>query len=597
MEPYLYNLFQLAISATLNQFPKIIQPDDLVNISRGKTTDYQFNSLPKIMILLKKENIQLSLSEFTEALKIHITKYDTHALIQKIELCKVFLNITIKSTSIIRQFFCCPKIEKVIAPLKYIVDYSSPNIAKSLHIGHLRSTVIGESITTFLKFRGHHVKGINHIGDWGTQFGILLHFLKTRYPDLDKLLDYLSSVSCEELTQIYREAKKLFDTSKEFANRSRKETCELQQGNEQNQIIWKQICKISESEYQTIYQLLNINNLEQVGESFYQSLIPKVLGELESKRLIQTDNGAKIIRLQGHKYPLIVTKSDGGYTYDTTDLAAIYYRTQIEHADRIIYVTDISQRNHFIMCFEVARLMGWVVGSNKLMHIGFGLVLGKDGKKLKTRSGETIKLTDVIQEIIGRSEQIMREKIQIHLEANENTKYYENLNEMDIHRISQKVGINTLKYYDLKHTYDSNYKYNPEVMFQFNGNTGVYLMYVYARINGILEKSKYKKKDFASILEKLQKWDLNPTKEERELMLHICSLPIILDKLEQNLEIYVLIDYLYKLTSLFNTFNCQKNGKIIGTVSEKYRIGICMIVSRTIRLLFSILTLQEVSHI
>ena len=496
-----------------------------------------------------------------------------------------------------------------------IVDYSSPNVAKSLHIGHLRSTIIGESIVRLLKMYGHKVSGINHIGDCGTQFGMIINYLKEdanitgNFNHSYIFNNVLHNIDTDKLTDIYKSAKKRFDTDSEFVIQSRNETFNLQKAivNKEdvciNEEIWERICDISSKEYNKIYQLLNIQNLIERGESFYLPLIPYVIKEMELHGMLKEENGAKIIMLDGWTYPLIIVKSDGAYTYDTTDITALYHRLCILNSDQIIYITDMGQKSHFDMCFKVAETMGWKK-DKILTHIGFGVVCGSDGKKLKTRSGETVRMMDVINEVIDKSSNVIKEKIK----TNPDDQIYKHMNESEISKMSQYIGINTLKYFDLSHSFESSYKYDPNLMFRFQGDTGVYLMYCYARINGIIKKSLFdidlnNQEKIMDLLDKYigqyQAKDLPKmlSKETHDLLMHIANLGKIIEESVHHLNTNHLTKYLFSLCTLFNAFISQKDGKIIGSDNEIFGICICISVSKIIKMIFNILSFNHVDHI
>lgn len=637
VEGYLYCIFAKAIKIyfleeNINDDINIFKEKD---ITLSHYADYQFSGIVRIFQFLKHNNKSAkhmyTLKNVADKL-IQIILNDenimAHQIISKIELIKNFINITI-SDDFLHHYAYEQSIEILSGCLTYkhenidvddnkyfdierkniIVDYSSPNVAKNLHIGHLRSTIIGESITRLLKVVGHNVTGINHIGDWGTQFGMIINYLKIIYIDTDKIMNYIAETTSAQLMDIYRAAKKLFDSDSQFADNSRKQTYLLQQGDSINICIWKQICIISSKEYNKIYQLLNVKNLMECGESYYQYLIPEVLQILENANYIKEVSGAKMIHLENWTIPLIIVKSDGGYTYDTTDLAALYYRLIKCNVDHVIYITDSGQKSHFDMCFEIANLIGWTKYNKKLTHIGFGVVCGQDKKKLKTRSGDVMKMYDVIADVIEESHKIIKERVILAMsdEKNDNL-YYKNLSDEDMLNISRKIGINTLKYFDLNHSYSSNYNYDPKIMFQFNGNTGVYLMYCYARINGIIEKSKINIDRFDKIFIKQffmkyfkddnikQKESKELTKETHALMLHIINLKKNLYNAVENFDVNILVKYLANLCVYFNSFISQKDGKIIESENEYFGIAMCLITSTIIEKLFDILSFEIVNH-
>jgi arginyl-tRNA synthetase len=344
---------------------------------------------------------------------------------------------------------------------KLVVDFSSPNIAKEMHVGHLRSTIIGDTLCNVLEFVGHDVVRLNHIGDWGTQFGMLVEHLRDEYPAaLDP--ETSQNVDLGDLVQLYKAAKKRFDVDDGFKQRARQGVVELQAGNPQALSAWEALCAASRKEYQKIYDTLNIKGLVERGESFYNPYLSTVIDLLEQQGLAVESDGALVVFLEGYAnrdgspLPMIVRKSDGGFNYATTDLAAIRHRTLLsaeetgEQADRVLYVTDAGQSQHFEMVFKAARLAGFVRDGVSLEHVPFGLVQGEDGKKFATRSGETVKLKDLLDEAVRIAGADLKAR---NPDASE-----EFLQRVD--RVSRIVGIGAVKYADLSMNRESNYRFS-----------------------------------------------------------------------------------------------------------------------------------------
>ena len=276
------------------------------------------------------------------------------------------------------------------------VDFSSPNIAKEMHVGHLRSTILGESICRILEFIGNKVERINHVGDWGTQFGMLIAYLESINPNYANEPEKCGNI--RDLEEFYKNAKKKFDEDAEFKKTAQSKTVALQKGDPEARKAWQFICQISRENFEKIYKKLDVR-LEEVGESFYDDLCRKLVKELEDKKIIIEDNGAKIIRIDGFKAPLIMVKSDGGIGYDTTDMAALNYRINTLKSDWLIYVVATEQSDHFKKIFEAGKKAGFYKeGEVLLNHMGFGLVQGADGKKISTRKGGSFKLIDLLEE-------------------------------------------------------------------------------------------------------------------------------------------------------------------------------------------------------
>ncbi len=366
--------------------------------------------------------------------------------------------------------------------LKVLVDFSSPNIAKEMHVGHLRSTIIGDSLCRMLEFLGHDVARINHVGDWGTQFGMLINYLKEEYPD------FMSNPpNITDLTGFYKAAKTRFDESPEFKERARIGVVELQAGNPESRAIWKLLCDISRGEFQKVYDRLGVR-LEECGESFYNDRIPGAIAELQGKGLLTEDNGATIMWCGAkHQIPLMVRKSDGGYGYDSTDLAAIRYRLKELDRDWVVYITDAGQATHFHMIFDAARLVGWVDeehGRHRLDHVGFGVVQGEDGKRFKTRSGDTVRLVDLLDEAVVRMTTSLLERIKEGKCP---------LTEAEAKEAAAALGYGAVKYADLKSNPATDYQFSYDRMLDTKGDTAIYLLFTCARFHSILRKAEEEK--------------------------------------------------------------------------------------------------------
>lgn len=452
------------------------------------------------------------------------------------------------------------KIEKVI------VEYSSPNIAKELHVGHLRSTIIGESLARIFSFLGHDVLRLNHIGDWGTQFGMLIAYIKEFAP---KLLAGSEQITTEELMTYYRSAKRIFDEDENFKKKAHQEVVKLQAREEEAIHIWKKICHISRLAFQKIYDLLDVS-IQERGESFYHPFLHDLIEELEEKKLITVSDGAKCIFMdgfstkEGKPLPLIVQKSDGGFNYATTDLAAMKHRSLAEKADRIIVVVDLGQSLHFKMVYQAALLAGYIDPTKvQFNHVAFGLVLGADGKKFKTRSGETEKLIDLLETAITKAKEIIQEKDP-------------EINLKNLDHLAQNIGIAAVKYADLSTQRQKDYSFSYEKMLQFEGNTAVFLLYAYVRIQGIKRKAEV---NSASIAEH---FDISLTEPaEISLAYHITRFGEVLDQITRDLMPNRLTDYLFHLAETFNQF--FRDCRVVGSPQEKSRLALCEITGKVLK--------------
>lgn len=459
---------------------------------------------------------------------------------------------------------------------RVLVEFSSPNVAKELHVGHLRSTIIGDCLARLFEFLQQDVIRVNHIGDWGTQFGMLIAYLKEHHPDA---LERQESSSLEALMNWYRAAKKRFDEDPEFKKRAQRQVVDLQSGSLEALTSWKKICEISRRGFQEIYDLLDVTITER-GESFYNPYLKEVVKELEEKGLVTVSDGAKCVFLEGFKnregdcLPVIIQKSDGGYNYDTTDLAAIRYRIQEEKADRIIVVTDLGQSLHFQMVFAVAEKAGWLSPSKtQVDHVGFGLVLGPDGKKFKTRSGETEKLIDLLTQAVDKAREIL-------VERKPDTPSEE------IEQLARVIGIDAVKYADLSSHRTKDYVFSYDRMLKFEGNTAVFLLYAYVRIQGIKRKVGRQKGEDVPI-------DLNHP-SEIALGLHLRRFGEVLDLVAKDLLPNRLTDYLYTLAEKFNAF--FRDCRVDGAPEEGSRLSLCELTSQVLKQGLDILGLKTVDR-
>ena len=432
-----------------------------------------------------------------------------------------------------------------------MVDFSSPNIAKEMHVGHLRSTIIGDTLSNLLTFAGHDVVRLNHVGDWGTQFGMLVEHLRDEYPQaLDT--ETAGDVDLGDLVTLYKAAKKRFDVDEEFKVRSREGVVKLQAGDAEALAAWESLCAASRKEYQKIYDMLNIVGLNERGESFYNPYLKGVIDDLESQGLAVESEGATAVFLDGYAnrdgspLPMLVRKSDGGFNYATTDLAAIRHRVQLdkddegEKADRVLYVTDAGQSQHFEMVFAAGKLAGFVPDSVSLEHVPFGLVQGEDGKKFATRSGDTVKLKDLLDEAV----RIAGDDIKSRMDSL--------TSEEDVANTAKTVGIGAVKYADLSMNRESNYKFSYGRMLSLNGNTAPYMLYAYARICGIVRKATGQSGDEKIVWPEPASEILITHDSEKQLIRNLVKLPDILSEVEVDLYPNRLCDYLFETSQKFN---------------------------------------------
>lgn len=493
-----------------------------------------------------------------------------------------FINLTLKPSYVAEQLALALADPRLGVPLaeisqRSLVDFSSPNIAKEMHVGHLRSTIIGDCLARILEFRGHDVLRINHVGDWGTQFGMLIAYLEETCPDA---LTTANALAIEDLVTFYKQAKIRFDEDEIFQTKARKAVVKLQAGDPESRQAWQLLCEQSRQEFQIIYDLLNIR-LEERGESFYNPFLSDVITDLDRLGLLVESDGAKCVFLEGftnqegNPQPMIVQKFDGGHNYETTDLAAVRYRVEIDRARRILYVVDVGQSNHFEQVFQVARQAGWLPPEVEVIHVSFGLVQGEDGKKLKTRSGDTIKLKDLLKEAISRTRQDLTSRL---------VQQGKEMTDGEIETLARTIGISAVKYADLSQNRLSNYVFSYDKMLSLQGNTAPYLLYAYVRVRGIDRKSNLER----SPVDRNVTLSLN---EPTELALgkHLLRFSETIIAVERDLLPNRLCLYLFELSQKFNQFydNCPI---LTASIDLKLsRLALCDLTARTLKLGLSLL--------
>ncbi|UJJ32927.1 arginine--tRNA ligase [Halopseudomonas maritima] len=423
-----------------------------------------------------------------------------------------------------------------VAAQRVVVDYSSPNLAKEMHVGHLRSSIIGDAVARVLEALGHTVIRQNHVGDWGTQFGMLLAYMEEHSVDAEAELG--------DLENFYRQAKKRFDESEDFANRARQRVVDLQAGEPSCLALWERFNSISLGHCQAVYDRLGVSlsPADVRGESAYNADLPGIVADLHNAGLLTESEGAQCVFLEqfknaeGNPLPVIVQKAGGGYLYATTDLAAMRYRHAQLHADRVLYFVDQRQALHFQQVFAVARKAGFVSADMQLEHMGFGTMNGADGKPFKTRDGGTVKLADLLDEAEQRALRLVEEK-NPELPADE------------LRSIGSAVGIGAVKYADLSKHRSSDYSFNFDLMLSFEGNTAPYMMYAYTRVASVfrkLERSMTQLDDLAPLAL------VEPA--ETELGAHLAQFSATLNYVAREGTPHVLCTYLYELAGRFSSF-------------------------------------------
>jgi arginyl-tRNA synthetase len=492
--------------------------------SRPEHGDYQANG---VMAAAKKaqRNPREVAAEVIEVL-------DLTGIASKVEIAGPgFLNITLAA-----DFLAGVDAGRVTAsptPQRVVVDYSAPNLAKEMHVGHLRSTIIGDCIVRVLEAQGHTVLRQNHVGDWGTQFGMLLTYLSDNEANSDSLA---------YLEDFYRAAKKRFDEDEDFQQRARQAVVALQAGDAHALEMWQHFITVSMSHCQDIYNRLDVtlDATHIQGESAYNDALPGVIDQLKDNGLLTESEGAQCVFLdefktkKGEILPVIVQKSDGGYLYATTDLAAVAYRNKELHADRVLYFTDARQALHFKQIFAVARAAGFADAAISLEHMPFGAMLGDDGKPFKTRAGTVVKLADLLDEAELRATRLVRSK-------------NPELDEAIAAELGHVIGIGAVKYADLSKNRTSDYVFNWEQMISFEGNTSPYLQYAYTRIASIFAKGQIDPHT-------LPRHAVAIEEPERRLAVMIASYNDILEAVASEGMPHLLCGYVYELATRFTSF-------------------------------------------
>jgi len=550
----------------------------LVPTSNPKFGDYQAN----LAMSLAKP-----LQENPRAIATQIVaKLDLSDLCEPPEIAGPgFINLRFKTQYLedqLRAMQADPRlgVAPVAHPQTVIVDFSSPNIAKEMHVGHLRSTIIGDSLARVQEFMGHQVLRLNHVGDWGTQFGMLITHLKDACPEA---LTPGAAVDIGDLVTFYKQAKQRFDTDDDFKTRSREAVVDLQSGEATATTAWKALCEQSRQAFQTLYDRLDIT-IQERGESFYNPLLADVVQDLDSLGLLVENQGARVVfadgftNKDGDPLPLIIQKTDGGYNYATTDLAAIRYRTQQDGAERVFYVVDAGQGNHFAQVFQVAAKAGWIPSNVELTHVPFGVVQGEDGKKFKTRSGDTVRLKDLLDEAVSRARIDLETRLQTEQRAE---------TEDFIQDAAEAVGIGSVKYADLSQNRTSNYIFSFDKMLALQGNTAPYMLYAYVRVQGISRKGDI---DFAHLPAEARIYLADDT--EFALARHLLQLDEVIGEVAQDLYPNRLCQYLFELSQKFNQFYDRCSVLQAAEPQRTSRLLLCDLTAKTLKLGLSLLGIR-----
>jgi len=556
------------LSDALNKASVKADQPMVAEASKPEFGDYQYNG---IMSLAKQ--LRQNPRDLAAEVASHI---DTAGLIEKVEVAGPgFINIWLDTKWIARQAEIMLSDEragvaKKSDPVTVVMDYSGPNMAKQMHVGHLRSTIIGDTLSNLLAFLGDEVIRQNHIGDWGTQFGMLVAFLEETGCGS-------GGENLKDLEQFYKDAKKRFDEHSGFADKAREYVVKIQSGDQGCLQLWKKFIDISLGHCEEIYEKLGVGlTREDVrAESFYNPQLPQVVEKLEAQDRLRISEGAKCVFLEGEDIPIIVQKGDGGYLYATTDLAALWYRSEVLGAKRICYVVDARQATHFKQVFRAAKESGLVADDVILEHVAFGTMMDKSGRPFKTREGGTVRLIDLLDEAVVRAKEAIKDKEEYTAE--------------EIEALAHAVGVGAVKYADLSINRESNYIFDWDKMLSLEGNTSLYQQYAYARIMSILRRYKGKIDQKIVIGDEI----------ERRMAVMLLRFEDVLTKAAHDTAPHQITGYLYELTTLFMRF--YEQNPILKEEIEPHirqsRLALSALTAKVIRQGLAILGIETVDKL
>ncbi|WP_030791749.1 arginine--tRNA ligase [Streptomyces sp. NRRL S-920] len=554
-----------ALSAAL---PEAGSADPLLR--RSDRADFQANGILALAKKLKGNPRELA----TQV----VSRIESGDLLADIEVSGPgFLNVTVTDKAILETLAArAADGDRLGVPLNpragtTVIDYAQPNVAKEMHVGHLRSAVIGDALRHMLDFTGEKTIGRHHIGDWGTQFGMLIQYLIENPGQLAPAADVDGEQAMSNLNRVYKASRAVFDADEEFKDRARKRVVALQSGDKETLELWQRFVDESKVYFYSVFEKLDmeVRDDEIVGESAYNDMMAETARLLEESGVAVRSEGALVVFFDDIKgkddkpVPLIVQKADGGFGYAASDLSAIRDRVLGLHATTLLYVVDVRQSLHFKMVFEAARRMGWLNDDVTAHNMGYGTVLGADGKPFKTREGETVRLEDLLDEAVQRAAEVVREKAR-------------DLTEEEIQERAFQVGIGAVKYADLSTSANRDYKFDLDQMVSLNGDTSVYLQYAYARIQSILRKAGAQSGPVAH-----PQLALAPA--ERALGLHLDAFGDTLAEAAAEYAPHKLAAYLYQLASLYTSFYDKCPVLKADTPAQiENRLFLCDITARTL---------------
>ncbi|MGL5456044.1 MAG: arginine--tRNA ligase [Enterobacterales bacterium] len=539
--------------------------------------DYQANGM---MAVAKK--LGMAPRQLAEQVLTHL---DLNGIASKVEIAGPgFINIFLDPAFLakhVEQALTSDRLG-VAKPAKQtvVIDYSAPNVAKEMHVGHLRSTIIGDAAVRTLEFLGHHVIRANHVGDWGTQFGMLIAYLEKQQQE------NAGEMALADLEGFYREAKKHYDEDEAFAERARSYVVKLQGGDEYFLQMWRKLVDITMSQNQITYDRLNVTLTRDdvMGESLYNPMLPGIVADLKAKGLAVESEGATVVFLdeyknkEGEPMGVIIQKKDGGYLYTTTDIACAKYRYETLHADRVLYYIDSRQHQHLMQAWTIVRKAGYVPDSVPLEHHMFGMMLGKDGKPFKTRAGGTVKLADLLDEALERARRLVSEK-NPDMPADE------------LEKLANAVGIGAVKYADLSKNRTTDYIFDWDNMLAFEGNTAPYMQYAYTRVLSVFRKSGLDENDLANAKVQLSE------DREAQLAARLLQFEETLTVVAREGTPHVMCAYLYDVAGLFSGF--YEHCPILSAQNDEIRnsrLKLALLTAKTLKLGLDTLGIETVER-
>lgn len=538
--------------------------------------DYQANG---IMAVAKK--LGMAPRQLAEEVLRHL---DLQGIASKVEIAGPgFINLFLDAgwlSAQVDSVIDAPRLGVApVEPQTVVIDYSAPNVAKEMHVGHVRSTIIGDAAVRTLSFLGHNVIRANHVGDWGTQFGMLIAFLEKQQNE------HHEEIALSDLENFYREAKRTYDEDPAFAERARGYVVKLQGGDEYCRKMWKKLVDITMSHNQIVYDRMNVTltRNDVMGESLYNDMLPGIVADLKAKGLAVESEGATVVFLDEYKNKdggpmgVIIQKKDGGYLYTTTDIACAKYRYETLKADRVLYYIDSRQHQHLMQAWTIVRKAGYVPESVPLEHHAFGMMLGKDGKPFKTRAGGTIKLSDLLDEAVERATQLVREK-------------NPDMPEDELKALANSVGIGAVKYADLSKSRTTDYVFDWDNMLAFEGNTAPYMQYAYTRVLSVFRKAGIAESEVTGKT-------LIAEEREAALAVRLLQFDETITQVARDGTPHVMCAYLYDLAGLFSGF--YEHCPILTAADEatrQSRLKLALVTARTLKLGLDTLGIETVER-